>query len=171
MCKEARQSSELNVKHTNRSDASKEFSQIFHVLCQGKQREVQKNASKEDFGVRMIRTGSEWTNLGKIKRQREVCAPGQGCCGWDPLWTSGCMGVKGWKYKDPDLSLGPILISHLYCLLKKAPIIRSKNLKELFLGSNISFLSLVLVVKKTQTLKRKLIPGLLFWWEKKLVFF
>lgn len=37
----------------------------------------------------------QWVNkLGKIKRQREVCAPGQGCCGWDPLWTSGC---RGWR--------------------------------------------------------------------------
>lgn len=59
MCKEARQSEEFNVRHTNNSGASKELSQIFHVLYQGKQRETQKDASKEDLGRKMIRTGSE----------------------------------------------------------------------------------------------------------------
>lgn len=59
MCKEARQSEEFNVRHTNKSGAPKELSQIFHVLYQGKQRETQKDASKEDLGRKMIRTGSE----------------------------------------------------------------------------------------------------------------
>lgn len=40
MCKEIRQSE----KHTSNRDAFKEFSQFFHILHWGKEREVQKDA-------------------------------------------------------------------------------------------------------------------------------
>lgn len=68
----ARKQDKVNVNHTNNSEASKELSQIFHVLYQGKQKEVQKNASKEDLGMRMIRTGEQ--TQGNQKAERVLCS-------------------------------------------------------------------------------------------------